>query len=219
MRVAGRLDHQRAAVELDEQVVVVAGQNHIGRMSLDQIGALLAVGVHHHDHEIDAVAPQRLGLRLDGGDGRQELHILGVRHARRAVVCASGQPDPHVAEADDIAVLDAGKRLFVRPKHVGGKHRELHLRHSPEENGLAEIEFMIARYENVRLECIGECNDMRALVDPRHQRRRQRVAAMREQHVAALGAFGLHYRGETGKAAADAAVRHRGLAHLIDVVG
>ena len=129
VRVVGRLDHQRAAVELDEEIVVVTGQDHIGRMGLGQIDALLAVGVHHHDDEIDAVAAQRLGLRLHGGDGRQELQILGVRHARRAVVRRAGQPDPHAVEADDVAVLDSRQRLAVRPGHVGGKDRKRRLRH------------------------------------------------------------------------------------------
>jgi len=60
---------------------------------------------------------------------------------------------------------------------------------------------------------------MRALIDPRHQRRRQRVAAMGEHHVPALGALGLDHRGKTGEAAAALAVGHQRFAHLIDVVG
>ena len=40
VRVVGRLDHGGAAVEIDEQVVVVAGQDQIGGAGLDQIKRL-----------------------------------------------------------------------------------------------------------------------------------------------------------------------------------
>ena len=49
-------------------------------------------------------------------------------------------------------------------------------------------------------------DDVRAVVEPRHQRGRQRVAAMGEDHVAALGALGLDDGGEPREAAAALAV-------------
>ena len=66
---------------------------------------------------------------------------------------------------------------------------------------------------------VGQRPDVGALIDARHQRRRQRVAAVGEHHVAALGALGLDHRSEAGEAAAAPAVRHQRLADLVDVVG
>ena len=60
-----------------------------------------------------------------------------------------------------------------------------------------------------------------AAVDARHQRGRERVAAMREDHVppcARLGALGLDHGGKPGKAAALLAVGQQLLAHQVDVV-
>ena len=49
-------------------------------------------------------------------------------------------------------------------------------------NGLAEIELVVARHEHVRLDHVGELDDVRALVEARHQRGREGVARMAEQH-------------------------------------
>ena len=61
---------------------------------------------------------------------------------------------------------------------IGGVERKLRLRHALEKRGLAEIELVIARHENVRPDHVGQRHDVRAVIDPRHQRRRQRVAGM-----------------------------------------
>ena len=58
-----------------------------------------------------------------------------------------------------------------------------------EEHRLAEIELVVAGHEDVRRDHVGERDDVRAAVDARHQRGRQRVAAMREDHVAAWPAL------------------------------
>src|SRR5262249_9152225 len=71
----------------------------------------------------------------------------------------------------------------------------------------------------VRRDHVGQRDDMRAVVDPGHQRRRQRVAAVREHDMTALRALGLHNRGEPRESSAPLTVRHRDVAHQIDVVG
>jgi hypothetical protein len=132
---------------------------------------------------------------------------------------AAGQADTYTVKDHHVAVLDVRQRLAVGPRQVRGKHRKRHLRQPLEKHRLAEIELVVAGHEDVGLERIDQCDDVRALVDPRHQRRRQRVAAMREHHVSALRAFGLDHGGEAGEPAAAFPVRHRRLAHLVDVIG
>ena len=82
----------------------------------------------------------------------------------------------------DRAVLELRQRLAVGAAQVGGIERKLRLGHALEENRLAEIELVVAGREDVRRDQIGERDDVRAAVDARHQRGRQRVAAMREHH-------------------------------------
>jgi hypothetical protein len=223
MRVVGRLDHQRAAVEIDEQVVGVSGQDQVCQVGPRQLERLRAVRVHHRDHEVGTVALQRLALRPHGCDRGLKCQVARVRHARRAVMRRPGQSDPQATERDDVAILEARNELAVRIGHVGGEQRKLHFRGALEECRLAEVEFVIARHEDVRLDHVGEIDDVRALVDARHQRRRQRVPAMREQHRAAgrprTLALRLHHGGKPRESAALFAVRHGGFAHLVDVVG
>ena len=59
MRVVAQLDHRGASVVVDEQVVVVAGQDQVDRARREQLVVLLAVGMHDRDHEIGALAPQQ----------------------------------------------------------------------------------------------------------------------------------------------------------------
>ena len=90
--------------------------------------ALLAVGVHHHDHEIGALAAQRLGLRLHGRrrsagiSGRSEFDMRGVPSCAAPV-----RPIRTPSKRDDVAVLEARQRPAVRLRQVGGKERELRL--------------------------------------------------------------------------------------------
>jgi hypothetical protein len=188
----------------------------------EEIGALRAVGVHDGDHEIGALAAQRLGLCLHGRDRRQEFQVFRTRHARRVVVRGSGQADAHAVEREDGALLDAGQRAAVGRAQVCGIDRKRRLHHAFEEHALAEVEFVIARREYVRREHVGQRHDMGALVDPRHQRGRQGVAAMRQNDMPAIGArpgaLCLDHGGKPGEAAAAPAVRHQRVTHEIDVV-
>ena len=72
-------------------------------------------------------------------------------------------------------------------------------RHAVQEHVLAEIVFVVARHEEVGRDQVGERDDVLAAVDARHQRGRQRVAAVGEQHVPALGALGLDHAASRGK--------------------
>ena len=84
MRVIARLDERVAAVIVDEEIVGVPGQHEIdGPAGHDGI-ALRARDVRDADHEIRALAPQGLGLHLDGRDRRQEFQILRARCDRRS---------------------------------------------------------------------------------------------------------------------------------------
>ena len=61
MRVVARFDHRRAAVVVDEEIVVVAGQDEIDRVRVAISSIVLpAVGMHDRDDEIGAFATQRL---------------------------------------------------------------------------------------------------------------------------------------------------------------
>ena len=91
MGVVARLDDCVAAVEIDEQVVVVAGEQKVDGARRSDLVVLPAVGVRDGNDEIGALAPQRLGLLLHGGDRRQEFQILRARCARRIVIGRAGE--------------------------------------------------------------------------------------------------------------------------------
>ena len=150
------------------------------------------------------------------------MQVAGTRGARRAVEGGAGEPDAHAVERDDLAIAEARQRLAVRHAQVGGIERELRLLHPLEEYLLAEVELVVAWREDLGRDHVGERNDVLAAVEARHQRGRQRVAGMREDHVAALGlglgALGLDDGGEPREAAAPLPVRHRLVAHDVDVV-
>ena len=120
------------------------------------------------------------------------------------------------------AVLEAGQRRAVGIAQIRAVERERRLAHALEKHRLAEVELVIAGHENIRRDHVGERDDVRAAVEPGHHRGRERVAAMRHDHAAALRArllaLGLDDRGEARKAAARLAVRERLLAHQVEVV-
>ena len=138
------------------------------------------------------------------------------------LVGEAGEADAHAVEREQRAVLEAGQGGARRIAQVRAVERERRLAHAFEENRLAEIELVIARHEDVRRDHVGERHDVRAAVEPGHHRGRERVAAMRHDHVTARGArllaFGLHHGGKAGEAAADLAIRHRLLAHQVEIV-
>ena len=141
------------------------------------------------DHEIRAFAAQRIGLRLDGCDRRRELQILRIGGARGIVECHAGQADLHAIERDDGAVREALNRLAIGIAQVRAEQRKFRFAHALEKYIFSKIEFMVAGHENVRLHEVRECDDMRATIKAGHDRGRQRVAAMRENHRIALGAL------------------------------
>ena len=198
------------------------GEDQVDGARREHLVVLLALGVRHRHDKVGALLAQELGLLPGGGDRRQELQVARARGARRAVEGGAGEPDAHAVERDDLAVAEARQRLAVGGAQVGGVEREFRLAHPLEEDLLAEIELVVAGRENVGADHVGERDDVLAAVEPRHQRGRQRVTGMREDHVAAvgfcLGALGLHDRGEPREAAAPLAVRHRLVAHDVDVV-
>ncbi len=62
--------------------------------------------------------------------------------------------------------LKPGERLSVRPAQIGSEQGKLRLRHPLQENFLAEVVLMIAGRKHVRLDQIGQRDDMRTLVEP-----------------------------------------------------
>ncbi len=179
----------------------MAGQHEIDRAGGDDAVALRAGDVRDPHHEIGTLAAQRLGLRLDGLDRRQKFQILRARSDRRLVVGRAGQPDAHAVDRHDRAILEIRQRLAVRAAQVGGVERKRRLRHALEKCRLAEIEFVVARHENVGVDHIGQFDDVGAAVDAGHQRGRDRVAAVRQDDMAAFGPFGLHDGGEPRESA------------------
>ena len=82
-----------------------------------------------------------------------------------------------------------------------------------EEGRRPEIELVVARHEHVRRREVEQIHDMRALVEPGHQRGREGIAGMDVENRDAAGALGLHDRVEPRE---PAAALH--LAHQVDVV-
>jgi hypothetical protein len=103
--------------------------------------------------------------------------------------------------------------LSVGSAEVRGEERKFRLLHALHEDVGAEIELMVAGREDVRRRHVGERDRVLALVEAREQGRRDQVARMGIDHVAALGALGLHHRVQPREAAALG-----GVVHLVDVV-
>jgi hypothetical protein len=78
-----------------------------------------------------------------------------------------GNSDPHAAQRQDGAILEARERFAVGPAQVGGIAREFRLRHALEKYRLAEIELVVAGYEYVGRHHVCERHDVGALVDAR----------------------------------------------------
>ena len=196
----------------------MAGQHEVDRAGGDDAVALRAGDVRDPHHEIGPLAAQRLGLRLDGFDRGQELQILRARSNRRLVVGRAGEPDAHAIDRDDRMILEIGQRLAVGTAQVGRVERKRRLRHALEKRRLAEIEFVVARHEYVGMDHVGQFDDVGAAVDAGHQGGRDRVAAVRQDDMAALRPFGLHDGGEPRESAPPLPVRHHDVGHQVDIV-
>ena len=128
-----------------------------------------APDMHDRDHDIGALAPQGRRLAFDRRDRRREFQVAGIRQQHRLLFGGAGQTDADAADAGDRAVLEAGHRRAVGAAHVGAIERKICLCHALEEDVLAEVEFVIARHENVGRDHVGERDDVLATVDARHQ--------------------------------------------------
>ena len=147
----------------------------------------------------------------------RNVRSSGLDVRGRVVIGRAGEPDAHAVDGHDGAVLEVRQRLPIGAAQVGGIERELGLRHALQEDRLAEIEFVIARRENVGREQIGE-REMRA------PRSRPDISdgdsvspPCAKITLAALGALGLDYGGEPREAAA-LPVGHHLIRHQIDVI-
>jgi hypothetical protein len=165
-----RFDHRRAAVVVDEEVVGVAGEDQVGCAAEVDLVGLLAGRVRHDDDEIGTFSAQGLCLLLHGRYRRGKFKVAGIGGTHAVVEGRAGQTDAHVADGHDRAVLKARHRLAVVRAQIGAVTRESGLGHTLKENLLAEIVFVVARYEDVGRYEIGEGHDVGSLVDARHQR-------------------------------------------------
>ena len=170
MGVVARFYHRGAAAILDEQIVGVASEKEIDCAAAKDLITLFARDVGHGDNEIGPFATQRRGLLIQGGDRRKEPQVSRVRRADAVVISRAGEPDAHAVETHDGAVPEVRQRLPIRAAQVGGIKRELGFGHPLQEGCLAEIQFVVARYEDVGRDQIGQRHDMRAVIDARHQR-------------------------------------------------
>ena len=117
------------------------------------------------------------------------------------------------AERHDHPVADPLERLAVRTAQIGREDRKSRLAHALGEGRGAEIEFVVARNEDIRRRDVQEFDDMRAAVEPRHQRGGQGVAGMGVEHRHAARPLGLHHSVEAGETATAL-----DLGHQVDVV-
>ena len=147
--VVARLDDGIASVKLNEKVVVVSAEQKINGAGRKDRVVLLARRMHHSDDEVCTLAPQRLRLLADRCYGGKKLQILGIGRARSIVIGGSGQTDTDPVKRDDRAILELRQRLPLRTAQIGCKERKLCLAHPLQEDGLAEIEFVIARYKDI----------------------------------------------------------------------
>ena len=155
----------------------MSAQHQVDLAGGRELEVLLAVGVYHRHHEIGALAPQRVGLLAHGRDRRRKSQVAGREARARVVVGRAGDADAHAVEGENRAILEARHHAAVGLPQVCGEQPELRLRHALEEHRLAEVELVVAGREHVGRNHVGERDDVRAAVDARHQRGRQRVAA------------------------------------------
>ena len=85
---------------------------------------------------------------------------------------------------------------------IGGEEREAGFAHALQEHILAEVEFMVAGREDIGRRQVGERDGVFSLVEAGEQGRRDQVACVGVDHIAALGALGFHHGVEPGEAAA-----------------
>jgi hypothetical protein len=102
------------------------------------------------------------------------------------------------------------RRRAIAAFKVCREDRETGLSHPLEINFLAKIELMIAGNENIEPHIVEEIDHMRTLIEARQQARRQRIAGMHANKMAAfgerLGALRLHGSRETRHAPASVLV-------------
>jgi hypothetical protein len=85
---------------------------------------------------------------------------------------------------------------------IGGEQRKFRFAHALAKDRFAEIKLVIAGRKDVDANAIEKVDDMRALVDARGERGRQRVARMRDDDVLCFCALGLQRGRDPGEAAA-----------------
>ena len=143
----------------------------------------------------------------------QELQVAGLGHAGRRGERDADEPDLDGSEIEELRVSHARHRRAVGLADVRGEVGEARGAHVLEIDVRAEIELVVSGHEHVRPDHVRQLDDMGALVEARHQRGREGVAGVAEQHRHAAGALLLHDGGELGEAAAALVV-----AHPVDVV-
>jgi len=222
MCVVAGFDQRALVVEIHEQVVRVAGEQQLGGALVLQLETIAAIGVHHGADEIGAGGAQRRRLLLRRVDRRSKLQVIGRRYLRRLIVGQTGQAEPDALELQDRPVLEGRQRRAARIAQVRGVERESGFAHPLEEYGLAEVELVVARHQDVRRDHVGEGDDVRAMVECGHGRGREGVAAMRHDHMATFRrsfcALRLDHGGKPREPAAPAPVGKCLLAHDVEVV-
>ena len=222
MRVVAGLHQCALVVEIDEQIMRVPGEQQLGGALILQLDRVAAIAMHHGADEVRALGAQRCCLLFRRVDCRGKAQIIGRGHARRLLVRQPREPDAHAVEIEDSAILKGRKRRAVRVAQVRRVKRKGRFAHALQKHGLAEIELMIARHQDVRRDHVGERNDVRAAVETGHHRRRERVAAVRDDHMASFarrfGALRLDDCGKARETAALASIGKRLLAHDVEVV-
>jgi hypothetical protein len=211
-------DKRGAAIEIDMQIVIMAGQDEIDRMRIHQGGAPCLVGVHDGDDEIGARRARAFGARKHRRDRRREGEIARARGALCVFIGRADERDLKAICLDQQSFLMIVRQRAVAIFKVRRENREMGLSHPLEINILAKIELMIARNENIEPHVVEEIDHMRTLVEARQQARRERIAGMDANKVAAFGARPGALRLHRGREARHAAAPILVLLDSVDIV-
>ena len=203
MRVVPRFMDQNAAFVEGDRIVIVTAQDKVdpadrhrqftvhGDIQVGQCDNHIGTGVFqffdsrfrgfHHGCELDALA--RRGQNI--GFGRKQAK----------------ESDGKIAGLDGVQVGHPNGRFSVGAKNIGAQPRKFGFANSFRRDIGAEIELMVSRYGHVDTDRVHDVDHLCAFGQPRHNGRRNQIAAERRDAVIRGGPFLANKGHQLGKAA------------------
>ena len=193
--------------------MIVARQQHIDQPRARDFKVSAEVRMRDGDNHVSARFAQSPRLLADRGHLVEKAKIAGRRHQRGCRQRHAEDANLDRTKIDQCAILVIRQDRPVRRPQIGGECGIFCQLRELEIIVLAEIEFMVARHEDIRRHDIQQLHRVLALIEAGHQRGREHVARMGIEQRDTLRPFGPRNGGQPREAAAAAHFRH-----LVDIV-